>query len=73
MRSSWESHDKAKRQFFDSHYMVMRKYTTLLQLLSLSDMSVLVCLLDVLTLTSGWPQDHDLPFRQKAMVKTWFL
>ena len=32
-------------------------------------MSVLVCLLDVLTLTSWWPQDHDLPFRQKVMVK----
>ena len=49
--------------------MVMRKYTTLLQLLSLTNMTVLVCLLDALTLTSGWPQDHDLPFRQKAMVK----
>ena len=49
--------------------MVMRKYTTLLQLLSPTDMSVLVCSLDVLTLTSGWQQDHDLPFRKKAMEK----
>ena len=47
----------------------MRKYITLFQLLSLTEMSVLVCLIDVLTLTSGWLQGHDLPFRQKAMVK----
>ena len=61
------------RLSLEGHEMVMRKSNTLPQLLSLTDLSVLVCLLDALTLTSGWPKDHDLPFRQKAMVTTLFL
>ena len=53
--------------------MVLRKYTTLVWLFFLTDMSVLVCWLDVFTLTLGWPHYQDLPFRQKAMVKTFLL
>ena len=52
MTKAYKNHDQVMRnstaQSLDSHEMVMRIYTTLLWLLSLTAMSVLVCSLDVL-------------------------